>query len=288
MQIPDLVADRPQIAFIHHAAHAVGGGDGRRADLGRKADGVLKVPARILQRVGNAARNGAGIGRRNVKPRAVELLYRLGDAAVKRRRRRVLVFAAPDHKTGVIAKPLYLVADVFHEHIDIARTRPAVEPEILVDHDAVFVAVLVKRVEIARAVPRADHVEILVGVHLYRVKEVLVRPFEHCVRDAPVAALAEYLSAVDDDGEVALGVLVFELTHTESRCDGIRGGAAAYVFERQRIERLFAAAVRPPEVGILHYDGVETDFFRLPRGKRDFFCKFVLFSAAVRTDYASL
>ena len=191
-----------------------------------------------------------------------------------------LVVAVPQRERRVMANAADVVFDLFVHLGDkvlsaIGEGR-AGEHAVLPYKDAVAVAQVVKVVAlVVSAAPNAQHVHVGVRGGRDQKFEVVVRGArDEAVRRHPIRAARKDGLAVEDKAEVGApfvgGQVEFDRPQTEVQSmhvvDVVRTGGG------QRVERLFAAAVALPQLGICHFDrdvfAVEFgEFFAVGRGQ---------------------
>ena len=132
------------------------------------------------------------------------------------------------------------------------RIHLAREHEVLPDHQAEFIAQIVKPVRlVAAAAPDAQHVHVRVDGRLQQIAHVICRDAPcQCVGRYPVCALAEHAASIDLNSEAAADVIGLadqpDLAQADAACQ-----FRIAECDRQRVERLFTLAGRPPQSRIV-------------------------------------
>ena len=166
-------------------------------------------------------------------------------------RREAFVVAAPERDAGVVAQAAHLVgallADV-REEVRMRRVRHAGEHHVVPEEDAETVALVVEEVALeVAAAPHADHVHVRRDGAAEQVAGAL-RGLVAGSRVArnPVRALREDGDAVHADREARAGLVRravdLDPAQSDPAIDPHRAGGNG-----ERVERLLAVAVRPPE-----------------------------------------
>ena len=184
------------------------------------------------------------------------------------------VVARPEHKGGVVAEPLdHILRFLAHQSRErlIVGVDRARHGEILPDHHAVAVAVVVQKIVfIDVSAPAADDVAAEVVEHGEDFGEALLVPRVKSVDGHPVRPHGENALAVDDEAEFAVAGLIgragaFELYGADPGFDRIAVLQQILVVElrRQAVQARLAVIARPPQPRI--WNAQEDDAAGVPQ-----------------------
>ena len=183
----------------------------------------------------------------------------------------LLVTAAPIHNTRMIPQTFYLILTIcqgiFLPRRIVLRQVRTGKHKVLENHNAHFVAVLIKRVVFVKAAaPHTEHIHIAILCKLQKGLIPLFCNASHkTVGRNPVSTLCHHLDAVDiefkSDQSVIFGLLC-KLHFPESTFARFRRNYLAIAVQHHliAIHRLLAVAIGPPKLWLVHKEIHKTLF----------------------------
>ena len=260
--VPHIIA-RPPVLAGHEFTEALEGGNYGCSYLGTESPAPFTVSsgrgvgvfAEIITGVEGspvtASTQSSGVGTGlEITVASVESTNVLGHPTGKRGFGCRFIVTTPYGYTGMVAYALDFFEHVVVESVQVIRqSRVGIDPEIVPDHDAVFVAVLVKLVIGNRTEPITNHIEIHVFMKPYPSLVFLPAAAQHIFRHAPIGSFDEYGDSVDVDVEDIAILVIGIFTDTERNVPGVGYFVTRQNFYFAVVQVGVSIPVGPPEFG---------------------------------------